>query len=268
MPRIGLGLWGPREGSEAEGAAEAALAAGYRLFDSAAVYANERSLGRALARSGLKRAEYFIVGKVWFEREGPGEPKKAVMESLARLGLGHFDLGLIHWPTRRCSLTFKALSEMAGEGPLRAIGVANFSPDQLRALMGETGLVPHVWQMEIHPLRIRDDVREMARELGIALMAHCPLARGRLKKNQIVGRLAAKYQKSFAQVILRWAWQKGLCPIPKSVRPDRIRENAQIFDFALAAEDVAALDRLDQGQSVLKPPFCFDEDGYVLGHLK
>ncbi|MDR1577830.1 MAG: aldo/keto reductase [Deltaproteobacteria bacterium] len=264
MPRLGLGLWGPREGAETELAVSAALEAGYRLFDSASVYHNEKSLGLALMASGLKREDYFVVGKIWNDEQGWLGPQEAMKRSLDNLGLGYFDLTLIHWPTRQSGLTWRALAQARFLGLTRSIGVANFSPTQLLALVEETGLSPQVWQMEIHPLRVRADLPPLAAAWGIQLMAYSPLARGRLKKNQVIGRIAQKLDRSFSQVILRWAWQRGLGVIPKSVKPDRIKENAQIFDFSLSNEDMTAITRLDQARSVLKPPFVFDEAGYVL----
>ncbi|MDR1608303.1 MAG: aldo/keto reductase [Deltaproteobacteria bacterium] len=268
MPRLGLGLWGPRDGRETLVAVEAALEAGYRLFDSASAYHNEKSLGQALRASSLKRNEYFLVGKIWNDDQGFHGPKEAIKRSLEALGLEYFDLYLIHWPTRASLDTWRAFQELRDLGLTRSIGVANFSPEQLKDLIEATKVKPQVWQMEIHPLRARPDLSPIATELGIELMAYSPLARGRLKKNQIIGRIAQSLERSFSQIILRWAWQRGLSLIPKSIRPERIQENARIFDFELSKEQMLAINRLDQGQSVLKPPFVFDEAGYVLSSLK
>ncbi|MDR2140415.1 MAG: aldo/keto reductase [Deltaproteobacteria bacterium] len=268
MPRFGLGLWGPREGLETERAVAAALEAGYRLFDSAPVYQNEKSLGRALLASGLKREQYFIISKLWTVGRENFEPVEDLKRSLDNLGLDQLDLCLLHWPTPQSSRAWLSLGETLATGLIRALGVANFSPSQLTRLVAETGLWPRLWQMEIHPLRTQEALLEAARAQGVALMAHCPLARGRLRKNQILGRLAQKHRRSVAQIILRWAWQRGLAVIPKSTQPERIRENARIFDFDLPPADVAAISRLDQGQSVLKPPFVFDAAGYVLAHSR
>ncbi|MDR0548468.1 MAG: aldo/keto reductase [Deltaproteobacteria bacterium] len=265
-PPLGLGLWGQRAGLETETAVASALEAGYRLFDSAPVYGNEKSLGLALAKSGLKRAGYFVTGKIWLDDEGQNGPRLATLKSLANLGLSYFDLLLIHWPSPLSHLTFLALNDLKAQKLTRAIGVANFSWPQVLALQASTGLWPEVWQLEFHPFLVRSEILKVAAQKGIVLEAACPLARGRLKKNQILGRLAHKYQKTWAQVLLRWHLQKGLCPLPKSVRPARILENAALFDFALEPKDLAALDRLNQNHSVLKPPFVFDGAGYVISH--
>ncbi|MDR1085106.1 MAG: aldo/keto reductase [Deltaproteobacteria bacterium] len=267
MPRLGLGLWGPREGPEARRAVLAAVEAGYRLFDTASVYENEKSVGLGLKESGLKRADYFVTGKVWNDSQGPDAPKTALKKSLANLGLDYLDLYLIHWPVASSGPpTWQALESLRKENLVRSVGLANYSPEQLKKLYEETGLCPDVWQTELHPFRHQVQAVELAAELGIKIMAACPLARGRLRKNQIIGRLARKYQKTPAQIILRWGWQMGWTLIPKSVRPERIRENAGIFDFFLEEKDLSAISRLNQDQSVLKPPFFFDREGYVLGH--
>jgi diketogulonate reductase-like aldo/keto reductase len=269
MPRFGLGLWGPREGQESQRAVEAALESGYRLFDTAFVYENEKTVGRVLRESGLARSDYFVVSKLWNDFQGSEGPFIALQKSLDNLGLDYVDLYLIHWPVAGLGpLTWEAFQKLEALKLIRSAGAANYSAAQMKALIAQTGAVPQVWQTELHPLRIQSDVISLAQKEDIKLMAYSPLARGRLKKNEIIGRLAQKYVKTRAQIILRWAWQMGWAIIPKSVNPERIRENVQIFDFNISETDLLAISRLNQGQSVLKPPFIFDQHGYVTAHSK
>lgn len=253
MPRLGYGVWQVPDG-EAEQAVATALEAGYRSVDTAAVYGNEAGTGRALAGSGVPRGELFVTTKLWNDPSrtwGRDEVLRAFDDSLAKLGLDHVDLYLIHWP-RPMRDDFLAIwqtfEELAGSGRAKAVGVSNFRPADLDRLAARSALVPAVNQIELHPLFPQTELRALHAERGIVTEAWSPLGQGKeLLTLPEVAAIAAKHGRSAAQVVLRWHLQLGNVVIPKSVTPARIRENLDVFGFELDAGDVAALDALGAG---------------------
>ena len=257
MPWLGLGVFMVNNSEELVAAADAAFAAGYRSIDTADIYGNEKGVGEAIRASGLAREDLFITTKLWNERQAEGYEAslKAFDKSMQKLGLDYLDLYLIHWPIEGKSVTaWKALVKLYQDGRARAIGVSNFSPEQIEDLIQATGIVPAVNQIELHPWRSQKPLLAYCQGKGIQVEAYCPLMRGRLNEVPALTELAARYGKSPAQVVLRWELQNGVVVIPKSVHAGRIRENAGIFDFTLAPADMAAIDALNRNQTVLPPP--------------
>jgi len=249
MPYLGLGTYGPERGLPLRDSVRLALACGYRLIDTAASYRNERQVGLALAESEIARSEIFVTTKVWNDDQGYTETHHACQKSLAELNLGYVDLYLVHWPTdkRRTLETWRAMITLCDEGKCRAIGVANFTVGQLEQLVEETSVVPAVNQVEFHPFCFPRQLRDYCREHGIQLEAYSPLANANRLDHPTLKTLAARYGKSPAQIMLRWALQHDVVVVPKSRQEHRIQENAVVFDFDLAEEAMAALDGLDEG---------------------
>jgi 2,5-diketo-D-gluconate reductase A len=250
MPRLGFGVF-QVPNDETEAAVTAAIEAGYRSIDTAKLYGNEEGVGAALAKSGVPRSELFITTKLWNGDQGYDSALRAFDASLSRLGLEYLDLYLIHWPTPKRDKyvdTWRAFEKLQAGGQVRAVGVSNFQPAHLRRVVDETGTVPAVNQIELHPYLTQDEVRAADASLGIATEAWSPLAKGGdLLKEQAVTSLASKYGRTAAQVVLRWHLRLGNIVIPKSVTPSRIRENVAVFDFDLTDDDVASLSALDRG---------------------
>jgi diketogulonate reductase-like aldo/keto reductase len=264
MPRLGFGTW-TLQASTLEIAAQAALEAGYRHFDTAAAYENERDLGKVLAASGLARESLFVVSKIWNTEQGRELTPKAYEASLERLGLERLDLCLLHWPVAGRTLeAWEALERLYGDGRVGAIGVCNFDQNQLKWLLGSCSFKPMVNQIELHPYLARPTLVNYCQENGIVVTAYCPLARGKIKKNQFLQKLARRHERTVAQVVLRWHFQNGVALIPKSADPGRVRENAAIFDFCLTPEEMSGLNKQDQDRSVLKPKFEFDAEGFII----
>ncbi|KJY47830.1 oxidoreductase [Streptomyces sp. NRRL S-444] len=255
MPQLGYGVF-QIPNSEAAQAVGAALEAGYRSIDTAAAYGNETGTGEAIAASGVPREELFVTTKLWNGRSRTwkrDDVLRALDDSLAKLGLDHLDLYLIHWPRpmRDDFLTiWKTFEEIAESGRSRAVGVSNFRPADLERLGAESALVPAVNQIELHPLFPQPELRALHSRLGIATEAWSPLGQGKeLLTLPAVAEAAARHGRSPAQVVLRWHLQLGNIVIPKSVTPSRIRENLDVFGFELDADDLAALDALGRGSS-------------------
>ncbi|QYB00894.1 aldo/keto reductase [Rhodococcus sp. USK10] len=250
MPAIGFGVFQiPDDATDAT--VRHALAAGYRAFDTAPMYGNERSLGRALTDSGVPREELFVTTKVSNEDQGYQSTLDAVEKSVARLGLDYVDLCLIHWPApaRGTYLdTWRALEQLHAAGLVRAIGVSNFQADHLDRLLEVAAVRPMVNQIEIHPLLPQQSMVELHRSLGIHTQAWAPLARGRLQENPVLTELARRHDVSLAQLVLRWHLQRGTVPLPKSSSPERMRANIDVFDFALDADEVAQISALDRNE--------------------
>jgi 2,5-diketo-D-gluconate reductase A len=242
MPQLGFGVWQVAD-DEAANAVGTALEAGYRSIDTAAIYDNERGTGRGLAASGVPRDELFVTTKLWNAEQGYDSTLRAFDSSLDRLGLEYVDLYLIHWPVPEADRyvdTWKAFEKIHEEGRAKAVGVSNFQPSHLRRLMTETGTVPAVNQIELHPHLQQAAPRAFHAEHGIATEAWSPLGQGKeLLQEPKLQAVAGKYGKSPAQVVLRWHLQTGNVVIPKSVTPSRIRENIDVFDFELDAGDLA-----------------------------
>ena len=251
MPRLGLGVWQVSD-DEATRAVGAALEAGYRSIDTAASYGNESGTGRALAESGIARDELFVTTKLMNRDHGYDSTLRAFDASLGRLGLDHVDLYLIHWPLPAKDAyvdTYRALEKIMADGRARAIGVSNFLPDHLERLLGETSVVPALNQIELHPQLQQRASREAHAAHGIATEAWSPLGQGRgLLEVPAIVAIAQKHGRTPAQVVLRWHLQTGNVVIPKSVTPSRIRENIDVFDFELDAEDLAGIAALDENR--------------------
>ncbi|MDT9686644.1 aldo/keto reductase [Streptomyces sp. TRM76323] len=260
MPQLGFGVWQVPDAEAAE-AVGTALDAGYRSIDTAAVYENERGTGQAVTASGLPREELFVTTKLWNSEQGYDSALRAFDASLERLGLDYVDLYLIHWPMPARDAyvdTYKALEKILADGRARAIGVSNFLPEHLERLMDATSVVPAVNQIELHPQLAQAESRAFHARHGIATEAWSPLGQGRgLLEVPAVAAVARKHGRTPAQVVLRWHLQLGNVVIPKSVTPSRIRENIDVFDFELDAEDMAAFAALDEGRRLGPDPAVF-----------
>lgn len=261
MPQLGFGVWQVAD-DEAERAVATALEAGYRSIDTAAAYENETGTGKALAASGLPREELFVTTKLWNSQQGYDSTLRSFDASLARLGLEYVDLYLIHWPVPAKDAyvdTYKAFEKILADGRAKAIGVSNFLPEHLERLIGETEVVPAVNQIELHPQLQQADARAVHARLGIATEAWSPLGSGRgLLEVPAIVAIAQKHDRTPAQVVLRWHLQTGNVVIPKSVTPSRIRENIDVFDFELDAEDLAGIAALDEGRRLGPNPAEFN----------
>ncbi len=255
MPQLGYGVWRVSN-EEASSAVGEAIRAGYRSIDTAAIYGNEEGVGRAIKDAPVSREELFITTKVWNDRHGYDETLRAFDESLARLQLDTVDLYLIHWPVAGSEAyldTWRALIRLRQDGRAKSIGVSNFMVPHLQRLIDETGETPSVNQIELHPRFQQKELREFHARNGIATEAWSPLGQGTLLDNEDIVALARKYNKTPAQVILRWHLDNGFIAIPKSVTPSRIRENLDVFDFTMDAEDVRAIVRLDDPSGRVGP---------------
>ncbi|MFH8727159.1 aldo/keto reductase [Streptomyces termitum] len=249
IPQLGFGVFQVPD-DETTAAVSAALEAGYRSIDTAAVYGNEAGVGRALAASGVPREELFVTTKLWNADQGYDAALRAFDASLDKLGLDHVDLYLIHWPTPAHDLypeTWRALEKLAADGRARAVGVSNFQPAHLRRLIDEGGLVPAVNQIELHPGLQQAELRAFHAEHGIATEAWSPLAQGAVLGDPEITAIAERTGKSPAQVVLRWHLQLGNVVIPKSVTPARIRQNLDVFDFELTDAEMASIAATDRG---------------------
>ncbi|WP_269937994.1 aldo/keto reductase [Arthrobacter sp. HY1533] len=260
MPQIGFGVF-QVPNDETEQAVLAALAAGYRSIDTAAVYGNEEGVGRALAASGLPREELFITSKAWIADLGREETLAAYETSLAKLGLDYLDLYLIHWPAPATDAyleSWKALEELLAAGRVRAIGVSNFLPEHLEKIVALGGSIPAVNQVEIHPALQQHDIQAANAEHGIATEAWSPLAQGAGLNDSAVLDAAASHGRTPAQVVLRWHLQQGRISIPKSVTPARMAENLNILDFELTGAQMAGIDALERDGRTGPHPATFN----------
>ncbi|MFB7861413.1 aldo/keto reductase [Streptomyces sp. NPDC056069] len=249
MPRLGFGVFQVPD-EETTAAVTAALEAGYRSIDTAAIYGNEAGVGKALASSGLARDELFVTTKLWNADQGHDATLRAFDASLAKLGLDHVDLYLVHWPAPARDLyldSWKAIEKLVADGRVRTAGVSNFQPAHLNRILDGSDLVPAVNQIELHPGLQQRALRELHARHSIVTEAWSPLAQGAVLEEPVLREIAARYGKSTAQVVLRWHLQLGNVVIPKSVTPARIRENIDVFDFALSADEMKAVAALDQG---------------------
>ncbi|WP_270170780.1 aldo/keto reductase [Paenibacillus sp. SYP-B4298] len=259
MPWLGLGVWKVKEKAELQRAVAAALSSGYRSIDTAAVYGNEEGVGLALRNSGLPREELFITTKLWNADQGYESALAAFEQSRRRLGLDYIDLYLIHWPVKNMYKdSWRAMVKLYEEGYVRAIGVSNFQSRHLEALQQLCPIIPAVNQIELHPRNTQKPLLADCRRRGIQVQAWSPLMRGQLMEEQTLQQLSTRYNKSIAQIILRWNIQQRIVTIPKSVTPQRIAENSQIFDFELTAGEMAAIDQLNEDLRTGKHPDEFD----------
>lgn len=247
MPLLGLGVYKATGENEAENAIISAVESGYRLIDTASVYKNEENVGRGIASCGIPRNELFITTKVWNTAQRLGDIQGAFERSLDRLKLDYVDLYLIHWPVPGCYLsTWKVLEEIQKSGRALSIGVSNFEIRHLEELEANSGIIPAVNQIECHPLCYPKELIDYCQDKGIQVQAYAPLARGAYLDNDVMCVLGTKYAHTPAQIGLRWATQKGISVIPKSVHPDRIRSNGNIFDFTIEQEDMDLIDTLNE----------------------
>lgn len=252
MPLLGFGVYQIPDAEECENAVYEAITAGYRLIDTAAGYLNEEAVGRAIKRSGVPREELFITTKLWIQDAGYESAKLAFAKSLKKLELDYLDLYLIHQPFGDYYGAWRAMEELYHEGKIRAIGVSNFLPDRLMDLIVHNKIVPAVNQVETHPFHQQIDNAAFMKEQGVQIQSWGPFAEGRnnLFSNGVLSVIADKYNKSVAQVVLRWLVQRDIIVIPKSVRRERIAENFDIFDFALSPADLDQIAALDTGESL------------------
>jgi methylglyoxal/glyoxal reductase len=257
MPWFGLGVFKVKDGSEVINSVKAAIEAGYKSIDTAAIYGNEEGVGKAIAESNVPREELFITTKVWNSEQGYDSTLAAFDESMKKLGLEYLDLYLIHWPVpkqNKYKETWKALETLYKDGRVRAIGVSNFKEHHLKELLEDCEVVPMVNQVEYHPRLTQTSLHEFCKQNRIQLEAWSPLMQGGLFEEPTLQEIARKYGKSTAQVILRWDLQNEVVTIPKSVKPHRIQENANIFDFELSSEDMEKIKSLNQDQRVGSDP--------------
>ncbi|MBO7745418.1 aldo/keto reductase [Paenibacillus sp. MWE-103] len=252
MPIIGLGVFQIRDENECEQSVYDAIMAGYRLIDTAASYLNEEAVGRAIKRSGVAREDLFITTKLWVQDTGYERTKKAFENSLNRLQLDYLDLYLIHQPYGDVYGSWRAMEELYREGKIRAIGVSNFHEDRLIDLILHNEFAPAVNQVETHPFNQQIENAKFMKEHSVQIESWAPFAEGKnnLFQNAVFVGIAEKYNKSVAQVVLRWLTQREVVVIPKSVRKDRIIENLNIFDFELNEADMESIASLDTKQSL------------------
>lgn len=249
IPVLGLGVWQIPEGDETYNAVKYALEAGYRHIDTAKIYGNERSVGKAVRESGIPREDIFITTKLWNADHGYEATIDACEASLDQLGLDYIDLYLIHWPVKELRLeSWKAMEALHLEGKCRSIGVSNFMVRHLEELLENCQVVPAVNQIELSPYNYRSrlDVVEFCRRSNIALEAYSPLTRGRKLNDIRLGDIAERYDKTPAQILIRWAIDHNLIVLPKSKNERRIIENSDVFDFSISETDMAELDSFDQ----------------------
>lgn len=251
MPILGFGVY-QVEADQTQQAVEAALAAGYRQLDTAAAYGNEEAVGAAIKASGIAREELFVTTKLWIQ-DAPAEENttRAFEDSLGKLGLEHIDLYLIHQPFGDYYGQWRAMEKINIEGRARAIGVSNFAPDQLLDLIINNEIVPAVNQIETHPFRQNTDYQELMKQEGVQIESWGPFAEGKngLFTNEVLAGIGDAHGKSVAQVVLRWMIQRGVVVIPKSVNPDRMAQNIDVFDFELTDEQMTRIAELHTGQS-------------------
>lgn len=260
IPLLGLGTWRLSDGEEVENAVKTALQIGYRHIDTATVYRNETGVGRAIRQSGVPRSEIFVTTKVWNDdhRLGYDGVLRAFDASLQRLGMDYVDLYLVHWPVKGMyKQAWRALESIYASGRAKAIGVSNFMEHHLRDLLPEAKVKPMVNQFEFHPWLQSPGLLEMCRKENIVPTAWSPLMQGKLDEEPELGRIAAEHGKTPAQVVLRWMLQKRIVTIPKSSRPQRIAENAALYDFALTDQQIRRIDALDRGRRIGPDPDNF-----------
>lgn len=253
MPLLGFGTYLLRDGLECEQSVLNALNIGYRLIDTASVYNNEESVGRAIKKSNVKREEIFVTTKFLPADTGYEKTKSAFDASLAKLGLDYIDLYLIHLPQGDVSSSWTAMEELYREGKIRAIGVSNFNMNQIQNLLKQHSVTPAVNQVETHPFSQKTEMQKDLKSQGIQLQSWAPFAQGKnnLFNNKPLKAISNKYNKSIAQVVLRWLIQKEVVAIPKSANVKRINENFNVFNFELSADDMETIISLDQGGGLI-----------------
>lgn len=263
IPIIGFGTWQTPSGDVAKASVKAALDAGYRHLDTAAAYGNEESVGEGIKASGVKRSDLFVTTKLWNADHGYQNTKKAIDTSLEKLDLDYLDLYLIHWPNPAAmrdnwaelnAESWQAMEEAVQAGKIRAIGVSNFRKKHLDELLKTASIKPAVNQNYLNPSDMQEELVKYNDELGILNEAYSPLGTGGLLGNETVKKVAEEVGKSPAQVLIRWSLQHGFLPLPKSVHPEYIKANVEVFDFELAPEQMAELDKLHGASKLANDP--------------
>lgn len=259
IPRVGLGVLKAQNGLEVENAVLTALESGYRLIDTAAAYRNEDGVGRAIQRSGIPREDIFLTTKVWNSDQGYEETLAAFEKSLQLLQTDYVDLYLVHWPVvGKYKETWRALEELYRQGKAKSIGVSNFQIHHLQDLMTTAKIKPMVNQVEMHPYLQQKELQAFSKLQGIQLQAWRPIMMGEVNHLPVIRSIAEKVGKSPVQVTLRWLVQKGVVVIPKSVKPGRIKDNINVFDFELSPGDMEMIEALDQGKRLGPDPDNFN----------
>ena len=251
MPYLGLGTYQAGFNGKIERAVAHALEVGYRSIDTAEMYKNEKRVGAGIKKGGMPRDDVFVTSKVWPSHFDYDRTIKSCKKSLERLELDFLDLYLIHWPGSDHMEAWKALIDLRKQGLVKSIGVSNFSSQQLNNMIDQSGVVPTVNQVEFHPFNFKSELLDYCRSKNIFLEAYTPLTRGRKFKHPTIQELSEAYGKSPAQVLIRWVLQHDIVVIPKSTNPNRIEENANVFDFEISDEDMKKLNELDQGSSFI-----------------
>lgn len=253
IPQLGFGVFQVPPAETAETVTRA-FEVGYRHIDTAQMYQNEKGVGEAIAASGIARDELYITSKLNNGFHQPDDARRAFDESLTKLGLDQIDLFLIHWPLPTkydgdFVSTWRTLAEFAADGRARSIGVSNFQPAHLDRIIAETGVVPAVNQIEVHPYFANEDARAASHAHGVLVESWSPIAQGKVLDNEVIGKIAGSHGKTPSQVTLRWHLERGDIVFPKSMRVERMAENFDIFDFTLSPDEVAAISALDQGEA-------------------
>ena len=250
MPSIGFGTYKSGSNNETAGLVKYALEKGYRMIDTASFYGNEVGVGDGIKESKVSRDEIFLVTKLWNEDHGYEKAIEAFQQSLERMQTEYLDLYLIHWPNKLDSETWRAFEYLYETGKVKAIGVCNFKIGHLEQLKKSAKIMPMVNQVEIHPLSSKNNMLDYCNKNQIQMMAWSPIMRGKVFSNQLIMRLSEKYNKTIAEIILRWHIQRGVIPIPKSSNQERIRENIAIFDFEITKEDMDSINSLNERDNV------------------
>lgn len=254
IPSIGFGTYKSGDESETVDIVKYALNKGYRQIDTAAFYGNEEAIGKGIKESSVKREDIFLVTKVWNDNHGYSNTIKSFEESVRKLGVEYLDLLLVHWPTKLNSETWRAFEDLYELGKVRAIGVCNFKKGHLEELKKTSRIMPMVNQIEIHPCFCQKELVDYCKDNNIQVVAWSPIMRGKLLEVPLMVELAEKYDRSIAQIALRWHIQKDIIPIPKSSHYGRISDNINVFDFELSNEDIIRIDALDRNENVSSTP--------------
>lgn len=245
IPRIGFGTFLIPDGNDVKSAVLSALATGYRHIDTAAIYGNEKGVGAAIKESGIAREELFVTSKLWNSDQGYESTLSAFDKSLELLGMDYLDLYLIHWPKAFNKESWRAIIKLYNDKRIRAIGVSNFKEKHLDEIISDSGVVPMVNQVELHPRFNQKAIRDYCSEKNIIVEAWGPLMQGKIFSEPLFIELAEKYGKTIAQIALRWHYQLDVVTLPKSVKPERMRNNVEIFDFEIAADDMDRIAALE-----------------------
>jgi len=259
IPLLGFGVYKVPDGAEVEDAITSALALGYRHLDTAALYRNERGVGRAIAASGIIRSDLFITTKLWNSNQGYESTLAAIDKSLGKLGLDYVDLYLVHWPKpEHTEGTWRAMEEIQRSGKARAIGVSNFLTDHLDQLAETATVLPSINQIEFHPHLQSPELVTYCNDRSIVVEAWSPLKHGEIIDDSELQMMADAHGVTVPQVVLRWMLQRGIVTIPKSVTPSRIAQNLDLYDFELGADEIASINAMDRGDRVGPDPANFD----------